>query len=170
MFSSTTTELSIRRENASARPPSTMLLIEPPPIDSAMNAASAESGIEKNTATVARMLPRKIRIMSEVRNRPMRAFVQQRLDGGLHEHATDRRPPCVTSCLGTSNRCSHRVLDAVHHRDGVGVAALLQHRHVDRALAVHAHDVGLDLLRVLGVADIGDAHRRLAHRLERQVD
>ena len=48
-----------------------MLLIEPPPIESAMNVASAESGIEKNTATVARMLPRKIRIMSEVRNRPM---------------------------------------------------------------------------------------------------
>ena len=50
-----------------------------------MNVASAESGIEKNTATVARMLPRKTRIMSEVSNRPMRAFVQQRLDRGLHE-------------------------------------------------------------------------------------
>ena len=86
MFSSTTTELSIRRENASASPPSTMLLIEPPPIDSAMNAASAESGIEKNTATVARMLPRKTRIISEVRNSPMRAFVQQRLDRRLHEY------------------------------------------------------------------------------------
>src|SRR5215471_12994373 len=33
--------------------------------------ARAESGIEKKTATVARMLPRKIRIMSEVRNNPM---------------------------------------------------------------------------------------------------
>ena len=41
--------------------------------------------MEKNTATVARMLPRKIRIISEVRNSPMRAFVQQRLDGGLDE-------------------------------------------------------------------------------------
>ena len=71
MFSSTTTELSIRRENASASPPSTMLLIELPPSESAMNAASAESGIEKNTATVARMLPRKTRIMIEVRNSPM---------------------------------------------------------------------------------------------------
>ena len=28
-----------------------------------MNVASAESGIEKNTATVARMLPRKTRII-----------------------------------------------------------------------------------------------------------
>ena len=71
MFSSTTTELSISRENASARPPSTMLLIDPPPSDSAMNAASAESGMEKNTAVVARMLPRKIRIITEVSKRPM---------------------------------------------------------------------------------------------------
>ena len=71
MFSSTTTELSIRREKASASPPSTMALMELPPVESAMKAASAESGIEKNTATVARMLPRNTRIMTEVRNRPM---------------------------------------------------------------------------------------------------
>ena len=71
MFSSTTTELSIRRENASARPPSTMLLMELPPSESAMNAASAESGMEKKTASVARMLPRKIRIITDVRNSPI---------------------------------------------------------------------------------------------------
>ena len=71
MFSSTTTELSMRRENASARPPSTMLFTELPPMESAMKVASAESGMEKKTATVARMLPRKIRIMSDVRNNPM---------------------------------------------------------------------------------------------------
>ena len=70
MFSSTTTELSIRRENASASPPSTMLLTELPPTDSAMKVAKAESGMEKNTATVARMLPRNTRIMIDVRNSP----------------------------------------------------------------------------------------------------
>ena len=48
--------------------------------------------------------------------------------------------------LGHVEQVLHRVLDAVHHRDGVGVAALLEHRQVDRGLAVHAHDVGLDLL------------------------
>jgi hypothetical protein len=71
MFSSTTTELSIRREKASASPPKTMLLMVPPPSDSAMKAASAESGMEKKTATVARMLPRKMRIMMDVSNSPM---------------------------------------------------------------------------------------------------
>ena len=50
-----------------------------------------------------------------------------------------------------------RVLDAVHDRNRVGVAALLQHRQIDRRLAVHAHDVVLDLLRVLGVADVAHA-------------
>ena len=71
MFSSTTTELSISRESASARPPSTMLLIELPVSFRTKNVASTESGIEKKTATVARKLPRKIRIIRQVRNSPM---------------------------------------------------------------------------------------------------
>ena len=48
-----------------------MLFTVPPPNESAMNVASTDSGIEKKTATVARKLPRKIRIISEVRNRPI---------------------------------------------------------------------------------------------------
>ena len=71
MFSSTTTELSIRRDIASASPPSTMLLTVPPPQESAMKVARADSGMEKNTATVARMLPRKIKIINDVRTRPI---------------------------------------------------------------------------------------------------
>ena len=66
----TTTELSMRRENASARPPSTIVLMELPPKYSTTNVASAESGIERNTATVARMLPRKTRIIIDVRKIP----------------------------------------------------------------------------------------------------
>ena len=59
------------REKASASPPSTMLLMDPPPMESAMKVASAESGMEKKTASVARMLPRNIRIINEVRKSPM---------------------------------------------------------------------------------------------------
>ena len=36
-----------------------------------MNAASADSGIERNTANVARMLPRNRRIISPVSTRPI---------------------------------------------------------------------------------------------------
>ena len=106
-------------------------LMEPPPIESAMKAASAESGIEKNTATVARMLPRNTRIMTDVRKSPMApscssvsmaVLTKTRL---IEYHAGDQ-------CLGTSKRCSHGFFDAVHHGDRVGVAALLQHRQVDR--------------------------------------
>ena len=145
MFSSTTTELSIRREKASASPPSTMLLIELPPSDSAMNAASAESGIEKNTATVARMLPRKIRIITEVSNRPMAPSCKQRFDGGLHEHRLIEHH-FGDQLFRNIDQLAERLFDAIHHGDGIGVAALLQHRRVDRTLAVHAHDVGLDLM------------------------
>ncbi len=81
MFSRTTvTELSIKRESASARPPSTMLLIELPPSWSATRVASTDSGIEKQTASVARRLPRKVRIIRQVRNRPIPALVQERAD------------------------------------------------------------------------------------------
>ena len=71
MFSSTTTELSINRENASASPPRTIVLIDPPLALIARNAATAESGIESITARVARKLPRKIRIIKAVSTSPM---------------------------------------------------------------------------------------------------
>ena len=71
MFSSTTTESSIRREKANASPPSVIELMEPPLAYKQMKAASAESGIEKKTASVARRLPRKISTMNEVSAKPI---------------------------------------------------------------------------------------------------
>ena len=71
IFSNTTTELSINREKASASPPSTIELMLAPIRFNTRNAASAESGIDSITATVARMLPRKIRIIAAVSTRPI---------------------------------------------------------------------------------------------------
>ena len=48
-----------------------MLFTVPPPSDKAIKAASTESGIEKNTATVARKLPRNTRIMTDVSASPI---------------------------------------------------------------------------------------------------
>ena len=45
MFSSTTTELSITRENTSANPPSTIVFSVPPPSASIRNVASADNAI-----------------------------------------------------------------------------------------------------------------------------
>ena len=53
IFSSTTTELSISRENASASPPSIMLLIVLPPSASAMKVASAIAAIPEVNKVVA---------------------------------------------------------------------------------------------------------------------
>src|ERR1700721_4601720 len=54
IFSSTTTESSIRREKASASPPRIMVLIEPPMALVSNRQTRAERGIESNTAKVAR--------------------------------------------------------------------------------------------------------------------
>src|ERR1017187_3177359 len=71
MFSSEMTELSMMRENASASPPRIMVLIVLPIMYSTTKVASAESGIERNTADVARKLPRKMRIIRLVKASPM---------------------------------------------------------------------------------------------------
>ena len=122
-----------------------------------MKVASAESGMEKKTATVARMLPRKTRIITDVRNSPMRALVQQRLDRRLHELRLVEDDIAAPIASARRTALSTAFFDAVHHGDGVRVAALLEHRQIDRPLPIHADDVGLDLLRVLGRANIGDA-------------
>ena len=59
------------RENASARPPRIIELMELSPKERKRNVARAESGIDRNTATVARTLPRKTMIINPVRHRPM---------------------------------------------------------------------------------------------------
>ena len=70
MFSSEMTELSMTRENASAMPPRIIVFTVLPIKERTTKVASAESGIDRNTAKVARMLPRKIRIIKEVSARP----------------------------------------------------------------------------------------------------
>ena len=57
---------------------------------------------------------------------------------------------------------------AINHCDGVRVAALLKDRQVDRALAIHAHHVGLNRRRILRLTHIRHSHAGLAHGLDRQ--
>src|SRR5579863_8246802 len=62
---------------------------------------------------------------------------------------------------GQARDLFYRVRDAVHDRDGISVA-LFHHGDVHRALAVDAHDVLLNLRRVLGVTDVAEQDRLLA--------
>src|SRR6201990_1589710 len=71
MFSTTTTELSMSRDSANAMPPSTIVLMESPNAFRIRKVAIQEIGIDSITATVARTLPRKSRIIRPVRQRPM---------------------------------------------------------------------------------------------------
>ena len=60
-------------------------------------------------------------------------------------------------------------LHAVDDGDGVAVAALLEDRNVDGALAVDADDVVLQRAGVLGLADVGDQDRSVANGLQRHL-
>ena len=97
------TELSIRRENTRAKPPRIMALTVLPVRLSAMKAPSTDSGMEKSTATVARMLPRKIRIMTAVRIRPSEpSWI--RFSIAVRTKTDWSNTTLVTSCAGTSTR------------------------------------------------------------------
>ena len=96
------------------------------------------------------------------------SLVQQRLNRVLDEsglvkhHSRDQ-------CFRNVEQVSDRFLDAIHHRDGIRISALLQNRQVNRWLAVHAHDVALNLPRVLGHSHVAHGHRRGPQRLQRKA-
>ncbi len=108
MFSSTTTELSIRREKASARPPSTMELMVPPPMLRARKAASAESGIDSKTATVAADAAEEDQDHERGQHQADAAFVP-RFSMAVLTKTDWSKTTFVTSDLGTSSRSLTRV-------------------------------------------------------------
>ena len=71
MFSIATVASSTRMPTASARPPSVMMLIVSPSALSAMIDDRIDSGIDTAMISVLRQLPRKIRIISAVRQAEM---------------------------------------------------------------------------------------------------
>src|SRR5580704_1244173 len=103
MFSRTTTESSIRREKARARPLRTMLLMVLSAECRTKKVIITESGIERNTAAVA----------------------QHRADSAFHEDRLVENDVCF-QLGGNIAKGFDRVADALHYGDGVGIAALLQ--------------------------------------------
>ena len=67
MFSIVTVALSTSSPIASARPPSVIRLIDCPVRNSPMMPAKIDNGMDTDTITVFRQLPRKIRIISDTR-------------------------------------------------------------------------------------------------------
>ena len=99
---------------------------------------------------------------------PDAALVEQRLDRALDEQRLVEHD-LRRQLLRHVDQAADQILHAVDDGDGVGVAALLHHRQVDRRLAVDGHDVVLDLVAVLGAADVAHRDRRSADGLQRDA-
>ena len=61
----------------------------------------------------------------------------------------------------------HALTNAVHNRDGVAAAALLENRQIDRAFAVHADNVVLQLSAILRMSNIAYQHGGISHSFQR---
>src|SRR4029077_14894404 len=96
------------------------------------------------------------------------AFADQVEDGSLDENRLVENYSC-RKLLRDVNEMLEGIGDAIDHGDGVRVAALFENRQVDRGLAIHAHDVGLNSLGVHGLADVAHQHRGLANGFERHA-
>ena len=166
MFSSTTTELSISREKASASPPRTMVLTVPPRAQIAKKRCQCRERNRKEDGRRSRACCRGTAGSSApVSTKPIPPSCS-RFSMAFFTKMDWSNTTLATSCFRNVSKISNRVLDAVHDRDGVGIAALLQHRQIDRWLAVHAHDIGLNLVRIQRLADVLHQHRRVAHGLQ----
>ena len=114
-------------------------------VDGAVAQIQREKGGQRRQAewkerppAVARMLPRKIKIISPVSTKPM-APSCTRFSMAALTNTDWSKTTSVTSCLGTSSRLETTLFDAVDDRDGVRLAPLLQDREINRRLAVDAH-------------------------------
>ncbi len=170
MFSSTTTELSIKREKTSASPPSTMVLMVPPP-----RLMAAEMRPEPKTVSKAgpRSLPRTSPGKSESsrRSAPGRS--------SLHAQVADRRLHILRLIEDDLGDQGLRHVDQVLQLRSctpstIAIVLLLPPcfrtgRYTDFWPSTRTMLV-LDRLRVLGVANVAEAKRAVADRLQRQVD
>ena len=100
-------------------------------------------------------------------DQPEKAFVQHRIDCFFHVHGLiedNAGLHLLRDVIQVLDELTH----AIHHRDGVGVAALLHDGNVGGALPIDANDVVLDLVRVLRFAYIVYRDPRVALYFERK--
>ena len=159
MFSIVTVALSTSRPIASASPPSVMRLMVLPVRNSPMMPAKIDSGIDVETITVFRQLPRNIRISTETRIEEMTASritfsTAARTNTDWSKSSLSSRPAGAAAWISGMRRAG-----GVHHGQG-GCIGMLQDGEVDRPLAVHVHDVGLRGEAVADMRDVTECDRR----------
>ena len=91
----------------------------------------------------------------------------KRLDGGFDERRLIEHDG-ARKRAGNIEQMLQLGANAVHNRNRVRVAALLQDRKIHRALPIHANRVVLQRVGILRLADIGEPHRRLPDDLDRR--
>jgi len=144
------------------------VLIVFPPSHRARNVASADSGIDKQTAIVARKLPKKQQHHHRGQNQTDSAFVQQRFDRSLDEQRLIEHYVRLHFRRNIDNLLE-LVPDAVDDSDRVRIATLLQYRKVNRPLSVNPHDVVLQGFGILRDADVADRDHRAAVSFDRDI-
>ena len=71
--------------------------------------------------------------------------------------------------LGNISEFCDGLADAIDHGDSIGVATLLQHGQIDRALPIDANYVALNCGGIFGAADIANTDGRLADHFQGKV-
>ena len=100
------------------------------------------------------------------KNKTDRAFIQQVFNrafdenGLIEDHFRDQKFRHIY-------KAGHRLFYPVNDRDRVRVAALFENGQINGALAINAHNTGLNLRSVCGVPDVAHEHGRAVHRFQR---
>ena len=134
VFSISTVASSTRMPTASARPPSVITLIVCPSRFSMIIDVRIDSGIEMQTITVLRQLPRNSRIIRPVSMRRDHAFADHAVDGGAHEERLVEKLFYLERGRQTGQDLGQRGLHVVDHRQ-CGCLAVAQDREQGAAAA-----------------------------------
>ena len=168
MFSISTVASSTSMPMASARPPSVMMLMVSPLRFKPMMAVKMASGIEVQTTTTLRQLPRNARIISETRIEDKHGFAHDSHDRSAHEHGLIEVDLQVHPLRRGSLDNRQRVARRLHHGQSRRVG-VLEDGEIGRALAVDVHDAALFGIAVRHLGHVSQQNRRRAHDLDRDA-
>ena len=135
---------------------------------STTNVARAERGMESKNRRGGAKAAEKEQNHDAGEKESDEALVQHRLDRFLDVHRLIEHQG-GGHLLGDVEQVADQVPHPVDHLNGVGIAPLLHDGDVTRFLAVHPHDVVLNLIGVLGLPHVSHRDPRGPHRLDGDI-
>ena len=125
-----------------------------------------DSGIEMQTITVLRQLPRNSRIIRPVRHRRDHAFAHHAVDGGAHEERLVEKLLHLEGGRQSGEDLGQRGLHVVDDCQG-GCLAVAQDGEEGAAAAVGAHDAGLHGIAVADLRHVLEVDRGAVDHAQR---